>query len=95
MAFVHDRLLNGVAVGEHPHMVYTNALNGTLGLNTYPSAFAAVPFAPGDVEGNGTVGVGDVLALIDAWGPCDPPCLQDLDANGSVDVDDLLIVLSH
>ena len=68
---------------------------GTLGLNAYPHAFATVPIAPGDVNADGTVDVGDLLSLIDGWGPCGEACFNDLDASGEIGVDDLLSVLAH
>jgi hypothetical protein len=55
----------------------------------------AVPKArpcPGDVDGDGAVGFGDLLALLAAWGPC-VACAEDIDANGHVGFSDLLIVL--
>ena len=33
--------------------------------------------------------------VIGAWGPCPPPCPADVNHSGIVDVDDLLIVISH
>jgi hypothetical protein len=48
--------------------------------------------------GNGVVDVDDLLAIINAWGPCPPgtidDCPEDLTANGVVNVDDLLIVIN-
>lgn len=55
----------------------------------------AVPKAnpcPGDLDGDGAVGFGDLLALLASWGPCDG-CAEDIDANGHVGFSDLLIVL--
>ena len=52
----------------------------------------------GDVDGDGLVGVTDLLILLGAWGPCaDPPaaCPADLDGDGMVGVSDLLIVLGN
>ncbi|MHC4415815.1 MAG: hypothetical protein ACYS0G_11075 [Planctomycetota bacterium] len=51
---------------------------------------------PADLDMDGTVGVGDLLLLLAAWGPCpDPPgpCPADLDGDGTVGVRDLLILL--
>ncbi|MHC4989413.1 MAG: hypothetical protein ACYTGC_00390, partial [Planctomycetota bacterium] len=48
---------------------------------------------PADVDGDGVVGVDDLLALIQAWGPCpEPPtpCPADVDGDGVVGVGDLL-----
>ena len=48
----------------------------------------------GDIDGNGTVDVDDLLALLAAWGPCDKDCPEDLDGDGTVNVDDLLTLLA-
>ena len=44
-----------------------------------------------DISGDGTVGVADVLAIIDSWGTSNQTA--DLNADGMVDVVDLLIVV--
>lgn len=51
----------------------------------------------GDLDGDGTVGVFDLLILIDTWGPCADAssCQADLDGDGVVDVFDLLILLEN
>jgi hypothetical protein len=55
----------------------------------------AEPAMPGDANGDGTVDVTDLLAIVAAWGPhpVDAACGPDLDMNGVVDVEDLLEVL--
>jgi predicted outer membrane repeat protein len=61
----------------------------------------SVPSVPGDITGNGVVDVDDLLAVINAWGPCAQPdnCPADMapapGGNGIVDVDDLLIVINN
>lgn len=53
---------------------------------------------PGDLDGDGTVGILDLLALLGDWGPCpDPPaeCAADVDGDGSVGITDLLALLSN
>jgi len=51
----------------------------------------------GDLDGDGIVGITDLLALLGAWGPCDQPCpptcLGDLDADCAVGINDFLILL--
>lgn len=47
----------------------------------------------GDIDGNNSVDVNDILSLIGAFGPCQG-CDEDLDQNGSVDVNDLLGMIS-
>ena len=47
---------------------------------------------PPDLDGDGMVGVADILALIAGWGGNDPT--HDLDDDGSVGVSDLLIIIA-
>ncbi len=55
---------------------------------------------PGDIDGDGSVNVADMLAMFADWGPCDdtlplPPCPADLNGDGVVSVIDLLLMLSN
>ncbi len=48
----------------------------------------------GDLDGDGTVGIVDFLALLANWGPCEPGCcLADLDIDGDVGITDFLLLL--
>ena len=52
----------------------------------------------GDLDGDGTVGILDLLILLSSWGPCpDPPdpCPADLDIDGTVGIFDLLALLAN
>ena len=51
----------------------------------------------GDLDGDGQVGVKDLLILLGNWGPCEncAACAADLDRNGVVGVSDLLILLGN
>jgi plastocyanin len=48
---------------------------------------------PADVDGDGTIDVNDVLAVIGDWGPC-PGCGTDTNGDGVVDVNDILYVIA-
>jgi hypothetical protein len=48
----------------------------------------------GDVDGDGLIGFGDLVAVLAAWGAC-PGCPEDVDGDGNVGIADLLIVLSE
>jgi glucose/arabinose dehydrogenase len=47
---------------------------------------------PADINGDGTVGVADILAMIDNWGACSG-CDTDINNDGTVNVTDLLEVV--
>ena len=57
--------------------------------------------APGkcawDLDGNGSVGVPDLLSLLGSWGPCPPKgdCPADFDNSGDVGVSDFLELLGN
>ncbi len=50
---------------------------------------------PEDVDADDMVGIGDLLPLLAAWGPCQDPCPADLDQSGQVDAVDLLAMLDQ
>lgn len=62
-----------------------------------PSAWTHVPDDTAgcaeDVDGDGQVGINDLLELIATWGPCSG-CDADIDGSGTVDVNDVLMLLS-
>jgi len=74
------------------------AQNGTLvvcGVGNDVRAYRTpVTACEGDADDDGTVDFGDVLAVLNAWGPCPPPCTPDVDGSGDVDFGDLLVVLN-
>ncbi len=48
----------------------------------------------GDLDGDGIVGINDLLRLLQAWGPAAPVCqLADVDLDGRVGINDLLVLL--
>ncbi len=63
-----------------------------------PAPFTILDPLPADLDGDGVVGVTDLLALLGAWGRCEPPCppgcAGDLDADCGVGVTDLLALLA-
>ncbi|MHC4419825.1 MAG: hypothetical protein ACYS1E_04455, partial [Planctomycetota bacterium] len=53
---------------------------------------------PGDMDGDGAVGVPDLLGMLAGWGSCPAPpldCLADINDDGKVDVPDLLALLAN
>ncbi|MCH8343272.1 MAG: right-handed parallel beta-helix repeat-containing protein [Planctomycetes bacterium] len=48
-----------------------------------------------DLDGDGAVGILDLLAVLAAWGDARNNCLADLDIDGAVGIFDLLTLLAH
>jgi subtilisin family serine protease len=67
-------------------------------LDAFGAAGSAPP-GPGDLDGDGVVGIVDLLALLAAWGPCPEPCppwcAADLDADCAVGIVDFLTLLAY
>ena len=61
--------------------------------------FVLKPVAPGDINADGFVNAADLLAVINAWGPCPlpcpPSCPADVNADCAVNAADLLVVINN
>ena len=55
-------------------------------------AFSCISACTGDIDGDGTVGINDFLALLAAWGP-NPGHPADLDGDDIVGIVDFLTLL--
>lgn len=66
------------------------ALDGTLDRGAFESR------EPADLDGDGEVGLGDLLALLADWGPCPlpPASCADVDGDGAIGIADLLELLA-
>jgi choice-of-anchor B domain-containing protein len=55
------------------------------------------PAIPGDIDGDGIVGINDLLLLLSTWGPCADcgDCPADIDNDCLVGINDLLILLAN
>lgn len=76
-------------------LAYVGSAQGHYIVNT--GGCAQSPPAPGDLDGDGTVGMTDMLILLSTWGPCGDcgSCPEDLDGDCEVSFGDLLVVLSN
>ncbi len=64
----------------------------------FTGSWFATSGVPGDLDGDGHVGIADFLMLLASWGPCDPPCPPscpaDLDGDCDVGITDMLTLLA-
>ena len=54
---------------------------------------------PGDINGDGTVGILDYLEMVDMWGPCPlpcpPSCPADLNGDCLVNITDFIMLVDY
>jgi hypothetical protein len=89
--------VRGLAAGEYQlqlSLVGGGVSNATAGIAWHFSEPEIVDI-PGDVNGDGTVNVDDLLQLLSEYGQCNGGCASDLDQDGDSDVDDLLQLLQY
>lgn len=95
---------DGIPGGKYtaPVTIYTSDENipgeaaFNLALTIAVTVNGATP-CPADINGDAVVNVSDLLAVINAWGPCQPPppdCAADINGDGVVNVSDLLAVIN-
>ncbi|MCP3903058.1 MAG: hypothetical protein GY715_05415 [Planctomycetes bacterium] len=94
-----DLSFMGIPMGVSGDRCPPDAADNVRSLNEAAATVAAfratvVPRCPGDLDGSGDVGFGDVLVIIGAWGPC-VGCPEDLDDSGDVGFGDVLAAIAH
>ncbi len=83
----------GVASGGAVNIAAVDLFGDVSAHTVYYDDLSLQPFCSGDVDGNGTVDVLDLLAVLSAWGP--HIGLEDLNDDGVVDVLDILLLLGN
>ena len=85
-------MIRFIASDTDPPSLVEAAIDGVELLN-----IDCCPLSPADITGDGIVGISDFLAVLAAWGACQPaaPCWQDVDCDGTIGVSDFLLVLAN
>ncbi len=73
---------------------YAYFVDSFINLDVIPAPPCAPP-CPADLDGDGNVGILDLLALLSAWGPCSGDCPSDFNGDGIVGILDLLKLLAN
>ena len=91
----------GAGPGEVPGMIYDFFDDSSLGFVEFFPLVAEdcgcgeTVSCPADLDGDGSVGIGDLLILLPIpYGPCEGECVGDIDGDGEVSVLDLLSLLA-
>ncbi len=92
--------LNEMVAGGLPNNFVPRAIShngrivGSAFVDGNAHAYLLTPICPADLDGDGSVGASDLLALLIAWGP-NPGHPADLDSDGNVGASDLLALLAN
>jgi len=86
-----DYYVNGLNLGVNDKFVTLRVTKGELVCLANPVWLQHTAF--GDLDGNGSIGMGDLLTIISDWGSCSG-CLSDLDQDSTVGTSDLLTLIS-
>jgi len=86
------RVTSAAVLSEAVRMDAVRTRDGAGTASTLSVEFTAAS-NPADLDGDGSIGGGDLALLLSAWGAC-KGCAADLDGNGDVGASDLAIVLS-
>ncbi len=99
MKFRTQRIVEELQLNDLPGGTFVGLVaSGTLVDGTPFMASDCIRIVPAsDIDGDGTVGVSDLLLLLGALGPCTSAqeCLADLDQDGYVGISDLLTLLAN
>ena len=74
----------------------SRAIVGHPGLDAFSLVRYTPDTCPNDIDGSGEVDFGDIVVLLNAWGPCPKTggCEADVDADGNVGFQDLVLILN-
>ncbi len=86
-----DYYVNSLNLGANDKFITLRVTKGGLLCLANPVWLQHTAF--GDLDGNGTIGMGDLLTIISDWGDC-TSCLSDLDQDGTVGTSDLLSLIA-
>ncbi len=99
MKFRTQRIVEELQFSDLPGGAFVGlVVSGTLVDGTPFMASDCIRIVPApDIDGDGAVGVADLLLLLGALGSCTPAqeCLADLDEDGTVSISDLLVLLAN
>ena len=84
----------GTFIGRVNFYDQEDAVYGAEGVMGEMTVWGTSALCPADLDGDGTVGVGDLLLLFAAWGT-DPGGPPDLNADGTVGAADMLIMFAN
>ena len=80
-----------------PRNTFDDTYNGNLRRSAIIEYDPKTKTCTGDLNGDGLIGISDLLTVIEKWGPCnkDQPCHADLDEDEIVAIGDLLLIISN
>jgi hypothetical protein len=84
----------GATLNTNGYIIYTSEVDNLGTITDEDDVIIINPPMPGDVDGDGIVGILDILVVIADWGPCDG-CAGDANEDGGADILDILFVIAN
>lgn len=94
IVMIDSRIIGMEDPGQSRGLLISDA--GHIIMEAWPVHYLLEAAAPGDADGDGLIGLADLLKVLSAWGPYPEglPCGPDMNADEEVNMLDLLLVLS-
>ena len=84
----------GATLNTNGYIIYTSDVDNQGTITDEGDIIIINPPMPGDADGDGIVGILDILVVIADWGPCPQGCTSDFNNDGVVDITDILVVIT-
>ncbi|MAI67700.1 MAG: hypothetical protein CMJ26_07480 [Phycisphaerae bacterium] len=85
----------GATLNTNGYIIYASEVDNQGTIIGEDDIIIINPPVTGDLDGDGVVGILDILIVIAEWGPCSGACISDMNTDGTVDVLDLLVLIAN
>ena len=85
----------GATLRTNGYIIYTSNVDNQGTIIGEDDIIIINPPIPGDLDGDGIVGILDILIVIADWGSCTGDCAGDVNGDGSINILDLLILIAN
>jgi hypothetical protein len=85
----------GATLDTNGYIIYTSNVDNQGTIIGESDIIIINPPLPGDANGDGLVGILDVLVVIADWGPCDSGCAGDVNEDGEASILDILFIIAN
>ena len=85
----------GATLHTNGYIIYVSEVDNQGTIFSEDDIIIINPPIPGDADGDGIVGILDILVVIADWGPCEGECNGDVNGDGVASILDLLVIIAN